>query len=214
MGSQFPPAKNIMGLGQISRGRSQKANALRGEQAPASRARLLASLKPLQGDLKAFEADDLQVRFKAQGQIPPPEAPRVYQETFYTKENPDLLKPKGQVLRLSASLREALSNEEKPVPDQVVLRLVYEEKPPVDGIRSFLANMAEEAKSNGPKMWGARMFMGMPQKFPAMSLQHDPADPKKITFVVDTQSGNRGELLKFANFLGKGARFLPEKYEE
>lgn len=152
------------------------------------------------------------VTFSTTGQKP--QEKNIYKKILYTQADPVLLKPKGQVLKLRSSLLEAIADPAQPVPDQVVLRLIYEQTPPVAGIRNFLKTLSEEAKGNGVKMVGARLFLGMPKQLPPMDLLYEPTEPLAITFVVDTKAVDRKDLNQFANFLKKGLRFLPEAYEE
>jgi hypothetical protein len=142
-----------------------------------------------------------------------PLEPGTFQKVFYIREEPHLLTPKGQILKLSDSLKEAMSDTDKPMPERVRLRLVYEQQPPIAGIRKFLEDMAKQAQGNSARMIGARLFMGMPRQLPEMALQQSPRNDREIIFVVETKNRSRDELLKFARFLVKGSPFLPEKYE-
>ncbi len=142
-----------------------------------------------------------------------PVEPGTFQKVFYIREEPHLLTPKGQILKLSDSLKEAVSDADKPMPERVRLRLVYEQQPPIAGIRQFLQDMATQAQGNSARMIGARLFMGMPRHLPEMALQQSPRNDREIIFVVETKNRSREDLLKFARFLVKGSPFLPEKYE-
>ncbi len=144
---------------------------------------------------------------------PEPIDPGTFQKVFYIREEPQLVTPKGQIQKLSDSLKEAVSDTDKPMPERVRLRLVYEQQPPIAGIRKFLEDMATQAQGNSARMIGARLFMGMPRHLPEMALQQSPRNDREIIFVVETQNRSREELLKFARFLVKGSPFLPEKYE-
>lgn len=147
------------------------------------------------------------------GEPPEPIDPGTFQKVFYIREEPHLVTPKGQIQKLSDSLKEAVSDTDKPMPDRVRLRLVYEQQPPIAGIRKFLEDMARQAQGNSARMIGARLFMGMPRHLPEMELQQSPRNDREIIFVVETKNRSRDDLLKFARFLVKGSPFLPEKYE-
>ncbi|WP_373532696.1 hypothetical protein [Vampirovibrio sp.] len=216
MGNLFPSSQVMTLSGFRPQPTRQRSALTQKQQAPlaAPKAYLLSGLKPLHADFQRFGTGSLNAladdHFQGKGASAAP----VFQKTFYTKDEPDLLKPKGQILRLSDAMKEALAAPQDPMPEQVVLNLVYEDMPPVAGIRAFLAEKAEEANGKSVKLMGARLFMGMPKQLPPMALKHDPADAKAITFAVDTRHMSRDELMQFANFLAKGARFLPEAYQE
>lgn len=142
-----------------------------------------------------------------------PVPPGTFQKLFFVHQEPSLVTPKAQILKLSESLKEALTDTSQPMPEQIRLRLVYEQVPPIRGIRQFLENMANQAQGNSPRMLGARLFMGMPRYLPAMELLQSPRNEREIIFLVKTENLSRQELLQFANFLVKGSPFLPEKYE-
>lgn len=146
-------------------------------------------------------------------ELPEPIDPGTFQKVFYIREEPHLVTPKGQIQKLSDSLKEAVSDTDKPMPERVRLRLVYEQQPPIAGIRKFLEDMATQAQGNSARMIGARLFMGMPRHLPEMALQQSPRNDREIIFVVETKNRSREDLLKFARFLVKGSPFLPEKYE-
>lgn len=137
---------------------------------------------------------------------------QVYQASFKIKDDAALKTPKGQMLKLSQMLKTLLAESDKKLPEQIVLQLCYEENAPAERIRQNLQARAQEARQGGLKMLAARKLLGMPDKMPEMQFEADENDPKLITFTIDATKSTREELLQFAQFLGRGARFLGEQY--